>query len=404
MSVDGSIYRVTQTLLASERSILYRGVRRSDDARVLLKVLGPRHALPPDVRRLEHERRVALELEGAGALRPLALDHFQGLPALVLEDPGGQPLSTLLEGPLEVGRFLRLAIAIAGALSRVHRRGIIHKDLQPASILVDEASGAVWLIELGIASVLPREQPAAGNPIRIEGTLAYMSPEQTGRMNRALDHRTDLYSLGVTFYEALPGRLPFTASDPLEWVHCHVARQPRPPDRDLPGPLTQILMKLLAKAAEHRYQSAAGLARDLERCRGQWEASGRIDTFPLGQGDAPDRLAAPAAPVRSRAGERGPARGVPPRGGHRARPSWSWSRARPAWARPSWCRSCSGPSSRPAACSWPASSISTSATSPTPPWCTPSSELHLRSAHRERRAHRGSGGSACWPRWAATGG
>ena len=185
---------------------------------------------------------------------------------------------------------------MAAALGKLHQRGLIHKDIKPANILVDSASGAVWLTGFGIASRLPRERQSPEPPEVIAGTLAYMAPEQTGRMNRSIDSRSDLYSLGVTFYEMLTGALPFTAADPMEWVHCHIARQPVPPDEraaGIPGPLSAIVMKLLAKTAEERYQTAAGVEADLRRCLAEWESLGRIDPFPLGAQDVSDRLLIP---------------------------------------------------------------------------------------------------------------
>jgi predicted ATPase/signal transduction histidine kinase len=178
----------------------------------------------------------------------------------------------------------------------VHARALFHKDIKPTNILVDVASGAVWLTGFGIASRLPRERPNPEPPEVIAGTLAYMAPEQTGRMNRSIDARSDLYSLGVTFYKMLTGSLPFAAADPLEWVHCHIARQPVPPDErtvGTPRVLSLITMKLLAKTAEERYQTAAGLEADLRRCLAEWESHGRIDPFPLGAHDASDRLLIP---------------------------------------------------------------------------------------------------------------
>ncbi len=271
------MYSVTETLLASERRIIYRGTRDADEQRVLLEVLGPRHALPRDVERLERERRIAEELAGAGAPRPLGLDRFQGLPALVYEDLGGRPLAALT-GPLEVDRFLRLAVPIAEALAQVHRQGILHKDLQPGCLLVDEEAGRAWIIDFGISGA---------------GTYAYLAPEQTGRLDRPVDHRADLYALGITFYQALAGRLPFVAEDPVGWIHCHVARAPRPLEGSVPAQVARLLMKLLAKNAAERYQSAAGLARDLARCRADWQASGRIEGFPLAERDGADHPVAP---------------------------------------------------------------------------------------------------------------
>jgi PAS domain S-box-containing protein len=248
------------------------------------------------IERLEHEYALKAELDADWAARPVVLSRHNDRMTLVLEDPGGTPADRLLGRPLDVSHFLRIAIPLAGALRRVHERGLIHKDIKPANILVDTASGGVWLTGFGIASRLPREHQAPAPPEVIAGTLAYMAPEQTGRMNRSVDSRSDLYALGVTFYEMLTGTLPFTAADPMEWVHCHIARQPVPPDERLagiPGPLSAIVMKLLAKTAEERYQTAAGVEADLRRCLAAWESCGRIDRFALGAHDTPDRLLIP---------------------------------------------------------------------------------------------------------------
>src|SRR6202171_1952675 len=248
------------------------------------------------VERLEHEYALKSELDADWAARPVALTHDNGRLTLVLEDPGGAPLDRLLGRPVDVSHFLRIAIPLAGALRRVHERGLIHKDIKPANILVDAASGGVWLTGFGIASRLPREHQALAPPEVIAGTLAYMAPEQTGRMNRSIDSRSDLYSLGITLYEMLTGTLPFTASDPMGWVHCHIARQPVAPgarSKQVPAPISAIILQLLAKTAEERYQTAAGVEGDLRRCLAEWEALGRIDTLTLGEYDTSDRLLIP---------------------------------------------------------------------------------------------------------------
>src|SRR5258708_8536582 len=203
---------------------------------------------------------------------------------LVLEDPGGVPLDQLLGHPLDLAFYLRMAIGLSKVVDHIHQRGVIHKDIKPANVLVNSVTGQCWLRGFGIASRLPRERQSAETPEFIAGTLAYMAPEQTGRMNRSIDSRSDLYSLGVTLYEMLTGSLPFTASDPMAWVHCHIARKPIPPSerlKNIPAPVSAIVMKLLAKAAEDRYQTAAGLEHDLLRCLG--EVPGQIEAFPLGE-------------------------------------------------------------------------------------------------------------------------
>jgi PAS domain S-box-containing protein len=248
------------------------------------------------VERLEHEYALKAELDAEWAARPVALTHYNNRLTLVLEDPGGAPVDRLVGRPLDVPHFLRIAIPLAKVLRRVHERGLIHKDVKPANILMDAASGGVWLTGFGIASRLPREHQAPAPPEVIAGTLAYMAPEQTGRMNRSVDSRSDLYALGVTFYEMLTGRLPFTAADPMEWVHCHIARQPVPPNEqvaDIPGVLSAIVMKLLAKTAEERYQTAAGVEADLRQGLAEWESRGRIDPFVLGASDVSGRLLIP---------------------------------------------------------------------------------------------------------------
>jgi serine/threonine protein kinase len=277
---------------------LYRGRQRGNPSPVLAVAPGTEQPPPQTVRRLEYEYELGAELEPTWAAKPLALSRYEGRSILVLADPGGETLDRVLERdkeqPLDLARFLCLAINLTRALGHVHQRGLIHKDVKPENVLVDDA-GNVWLTGFGIASRLPRERQTPAPPEIIAGTLAYMSPEQTGRMNRSMDTRSDLYSLGVTLYQMLTGVLPFAAADPLEWVHCHIARQPVAPAdrRAVPESLSAIIMKLLAKNAEERYQTAAGLEADLRRCLTEWQSHGRIDTFRLGTNDSSDRLLIP---------------------------------------------------------------------------------------------------------------
>ena len=196
---------------------------------VLLQMLRSQHPRRESVRMLEHEHSLWAELDPAWAVLPIELTQHEGRTVLVLEDPGGEPLAQLVGTPMEMGQFLRVAIGLSVAIRQLHGRGLIHKDLKPANIMIEPSTGQVWLMGFGIASRLPRERQSAEPPEFIAGTLAYMAPEQTGRMNRSIDSRSDLYSLGVTLYEMLTGTLPFSASDPMEWVHCHIAKQPLPP-------------------------------------------------------------------------------------------------------------------------------------------------------------------------------
>jgi PAS domain S-box-containing protein len=278
----------------SER-VLCRGYRDDgvgDGIPVLAVLSAFEHPTPLFVNRLTHEYGLKNELDGRSVARPLALVREHGRTLLLLEDPGGEPLHRLLGAPMEIAGFLRIATGLSAAIRQLHERGLIHKDIKPANVLVSFATGQVWLTGFGLASRLPRERQT-NPPELLTGTFAYMAPEQTGRMNRSIDSRSDLYSLGVTLYEMLVGALPFMASDPMEWVHCHIARHPVPPIervRDLPLPVSAIVSKLLAKTGEERYQTAAGVECDLRRCLAQWELERHVEDFPLCEHDTPDRL------------------------------------------------------------------------------------------------------------------
>ena len=270
-----SFLRVVETLWEDGEMRLSRCA--SDGCPSPVLVASAVHDPPPAsvIKRLEQEYVLRAELDPHWAVRPLELRHEAGRILLVLEDPGGQTLDRMTGTPFEIGQFLRIAIQLAAALGQVHRRGLIHKDIKPAHVLVN-AGDQVRLTGFGLASRIPRERQAIVPPEVVSGTLAYMAPEQTGRMNRSIDTRSDLYALGVTFYEMLTGHLPFAAADPMEWIHCHIARQPVPPSErvaSVPAQLSALVMKLLAKTAEERYQTVAGVEIDLRRCAAFWEAT-----------------------------------------------------------------------------------------------------------------------------------
>ncbi|UXU89649.1 trifunctional serine/threonine-protein kinase/ATP-binding protein/sensor histidine kinase [Burkholderia sp. S-53] len=287
-----------QTLWEDGERVFSRARRTADggDETRLIARAAAEQPSPASLERLAHEFQLKDELDGAWAVRPLELVREGGGTLLVLEDPGGEPLERLIGAPMAVRSALRLAVGIAAALGKLHQRGIVHKDLKPGHILVNCTDGQPRLTGFGIASQLRRERQAPEPPETLTGTLAYMAPEQTGRMNRSIDARSDLYALGVTLYQMLTGSLPFAATDPMEWVHCHIARKPVPPSERLEGvpvPLSAIIMKLMTKTAEERYQTAGGVERDLRRCLAGWETQGYIDDFAPGQQDTPDRLLIP---------------------------------------------------------------------------------------------------------------
>jgi len=292
-------YELSVTIHEGPDTIVCRGYRRADRAPVVIKLLRDEHASPRKVARIRHEYAILRSLEGSGVVRAYGLTRHRSGLALVLEDFGARSLSE--SGPTGGRRrdwqaAVRIAAFLARTLESIHRRGVIHKDIKPHNIVVNEETQEVKLIDFGIASRLAQEVQRGASPASLEGTLAYMSPEQTGRMNRAIDHRSDLYSLGVTLYELLTGALPFVTTDPLDLIQRHLAEAPVPPhDRapEVPRAVSNIVMKLLAKEAEDRYQRAAGLEADLEECLSRWEREGQVAPFPLGQRDFDDALRIP---------------------------------------------------------------------------------------------------------------
>lgn len=287
-------------ILSEDEGLLFgRGWRAGpggEHKEVLIALPSSDHPASATLGRLAREYSIRNELDSAWAVKPLELVRDSGQNILVLADPGGELLNGLLGAPMAMEHFLPIAVGVAAALGKAHEHGLIHKDIKPSNILVNKTNGEVRLTGFGIASRLPREHQVAAPPEFIAGTLPYMAPEQTGRMNRSVDSRSDLYSLGVTFYQMLTGELPFTAHDPMEWVHCHIAKTPIPPRQRsemIPAPISQLVMKLLAKTAEERYQMATGVEHDLRLCYAEWQMRGRIEEFPLARHDLTARLLIP---------------------------------------------------------------------------------------------------------------
>ena len=294
-NAEASAYTITEALHSSGRAIIYRGARRVDGRQVILKVLTP-HYRPAHLERLQNEYEVASLFDVPTVVHPVALDTYQGRPALILDDFGGASLREQLGAPMEIGQFLRLALAITDGVADIHARNFVHKDLKPDNILLNPFTGQVKIADFGIAAPVLGQRQSLGSVRQIEGSLPYISPEQTGHTNRALDQRSDLYSLGVAFFEMLTGRLPFHAADPVDWVHCHVASRPPAPVSlvaSIPAPLSEMVLKLLSKDADDRYQSARGLRHDLQRCYLDWTTKGRIEPFAPGLRDVSDRFQIP---------------------------------------------------------------------------------------------------------------
>ncbi|MEA5599953.1 AAA family ATPase [Nostoc sp. UHCC 0252] len=292
-------YRISEELYNGSRTLVYRGYRETDSLPVVIKLLKNPYPSFSELLSFRNQYTIAKNLNSPLIVQTHSLEAYQNGYALVMEDFGGISLKdyftsdqTLYIASSE--EFLRIAIALCNTLDILYRERIIHKDIKPANILINPETKQVKLIDFSIASLLPRETQTLINPNVLEGTLAYISPEQTGRMNRGIDYRTDFYSLGVTFYELLTGVLPFQSNDPMELVHSHIAKQPPLVIRDeIPQVISDIVMKLMAKNAEDRYQSALGLKFDLENCLHQLQLNGVINAFEIAQRDVCDRFIIP---------------------------------------------------------------------------------------------------------------
>ncbi len=306
-------YEIQEKIYESSKKVIYRGLRSHDEKPVILKILKAEYPTSSDIARLKHEYEVCGSLELEGVVKSYGLENFQSSIALVLEDFGGKPLKEFITpsdpsskasagqtgGPkkgMDIKDFLEIGLRLAEILGEIHKKNIIHKDLKPANIIVNPKTNQVKITDFGIASLLSVENQKIVNPNKMGGTLPYMSPEQTGRMNRDVDCRSDFYSLGVTFYEMLTSKLPFRSLDPMELVHCHIAKQSTPPNevnKAIPKTVSNIVMKLLSKAAEDRYQSAYGIKMDLEECLKQWKTNLKIEDFPPGQSYVSDTFQIP---------------------------------------------------------------------------------------------------------------
>ncbi|MBE9228048.1 AAA family ATPase [Phormidium sp. LEGE 05292] len=300
-------YQITEQIYAGSRTLVYRGIRQRDGAAsskdyrqsVVIKILRNQYPTFSELVQFRNQYTIAKNLNQPGIIQTYSLESYQNGYALVMEDFGGISLKEWIskkENPLSLIEFLILAIAISETLDILYQERIIHKDIKPNNILINPQTKQVKLIDFSIASLLPRETQTLINPNVLEGTLAYISPEQTGRMNRGIDYRTDFYSLGVTFYELLTGKLPCESNDPMELVHCHIAKavpSVQEINAEIPLVISEIVSKLMAKNVEDRYQSALGLKADLEKCLLQLQETGKIEGFKIGQKDLCDRFLIP---------------------------------------------------------------------------------------------------------------
>lgn len=302
-------YQFTEVLQQTQHTTIYRGYCQCDRHPVVIKLLRADGSSPPEIARIKHEHEILQGKNIPGIITPLELVHHERGLALVLEGFVGQSLQEFARSrSVDLETFFAIAIQLTDTLGRLHRQNIIHKDIKPANIIIDPETLETRITDFSIAAILPDTRVNLPPNQHLEGTLAYMSPEQTGRIDRAIDYRTDFYALGITFYELLAGRLPFNASEPMEWVHAHLAKSATPLCQlcpSIPPIVSDIIDKLIAKRPEARYQSAYGLKADLNSCAQQWRDRHQIEPFPLARHDRsvelrlPDKLYGREAEIQS---------------------------------------------------------------------------------------------------------
>ncbi|NEQ36114.1 MAG: AAA family ATPase [Okeania sp. SIO3I5] len=295
-------YQLLEQIYASDRTVVYRAYETSSPKPVILKL--PNHPYPNFKHLTQYRNAYTLvkNLNFPGVVKMRALEKFEQRLMLVMEDFGGISLCQYLKNQntsdlniisLDISQFFHIALQIINPLEELHNHQIIHKDIKPQNIVINPQAKQIQIIDFSSTTKLPKETLEIRNPNTLEGTLAYISPEQTGRMNRGIDYRSDLYSLGVTFYQLLTGQLPFTSEDPMELVHCHIARSPQPIidiNPNIPETVSSIVFKLMAKMPEQRYQTVAGLRYDLEKCQYELENNRQIKLFNLGTKDRSNNL------------------------------------------------------------------------------------------------------------------
>ena len=290
--IQFSNYEAIELIHESDRTLVYRGNQLDSKRPVVIKFMRNPYPSFSEFVQFRNQYTIAKNLTVEGIVKPYALERYENRYAFVMEDFGGCSLSAISH--YSISEFLDLAIQLVAILHELHKNCVIHKDIKPDNILIHPKTRKVKLIDFSISTLLPKETQSLQTPNILEGTLPYLSPEQTGRMNRGIDYRSDFYALGVTFYKLLAGKLPFESDDPLELVHCHMAKAPEPIASDrAPAVLSDIVLKLMAKNAEDRYQSALGLKYDLEKCLAQYRATGEIEAFELGARDVCDRFLIP---------------------------------------------------------------------------------------------------------------
>jgi PAS domain S-box-containing protein len=287
-------YQIKNQLYESSNTIVFRAQRIKDLYPVTVKLLKREYPTIVEILRFENEYKILHSLDVEGVIKVISFEKFSQKRAIIFEDFSGEPIKSIISrSSFSIGEFLHIAIQLAEILGQIHELNVIHRDISPSNILFNPSTGKIKIIDFGSSTSLSHEIPSVLAPNLSEGTLSYISPEQTGRMNRLVDYRTDYYSLGATLYHLVVGFPPFEAEDPLELIHAHIAKNPEPPHtihKSIPPTVSDIIMKLVSKNAEDRYQTSRGLVADLKNCLHQWKLFGKIEPFILAQKDSAGKL------------------------------------------------------------------------------------------------------------------
>jgi len=291
-------YLIKDEIYKSQRTIIYKAIKENNKKKVMIKLLRKEYPSPDEIDKFKYEYDIVNKLNQIeGIIKNHEIIKYKNSLAIIMEDIEGISLDYLIKNKkINIDLFLNIAIKLVDILDKIHKNNIIHKDIKPANIIINENKNNVYIIDFSISTQIPRENQEIINPDHLEGTLAYISPEQTGRMNRSIDYRTDFYSLGITFYEMLTGKVPFESDDPLEMVHAHIAKKPIPPKKinnEIPDVISNIILKLLSKNPEDRYKNLKGLLNDLIKCNNFLIKKNKILNFKIAQKDISDKLEIP---------------------------------------------------------------------------------------------------------------
>ena len=293
-----SDYVLQEKIHETKNSIIYRGHKKNESQSFIIKLLNTNRSTPSEIARFRREYGLIKNVDLKGIIKTFDIIDYEDGFALIEEDSDNISIKSYLDKKeaFDLNSLLKISADIAGTLGNLHAKGVIHRDIKPGNLLINPITEDIKITNFGISAILTHENDEVYNPDFINSTLTYMSPEQTGRMNRTVDYRTDIYSIGITLYEIFTGFLPFKSGDPMELIHSHIAIMPLPPvklNSRIPIVVSDIIMRLLEKNPESRYQNGFGLEADFKQCLKQLNEKKKIESFELGKHDISNKFIIP---------------------------------------------------------------------------------------------------------------